>query len=128
MVKTYGLTHVSLAVGDAEKSFGFYRTVLGAVETHRQPGVIQAQTPGSRDVIVFDESKERIGAAGGVAHFGFRLTDPGDIDAAARLVEEAGGKILEKSEFCPGEPFLFAHDLDGYTIEIWYELPTSADP
>jgi hypothetical protein len=24
-------------------------------------------------------------------------------------------------EFCPGEPYLFAKDPDGYEIEIWYE-------
>jgi len=28
----------------------------------------------------------------------------------------------------PGEPYLFARDLDGYLFEIWYELPTPADP
>jgi hypothetical protein len=26
------------------------------------------------------------------------------------------------------EPFVFATDPDGYTIEIWYEIPTRVDP
>jgi catechol 2,3-dioxygenase-like lactoylglutathione lyase family enzyme len=31
-------------------------------------------------------------------------------------------------EFVPGEPYLFATDPDGYTFEIWYEVPTPVDP
>ncbi len=128
MIRTYGLTHIALAVRDAAKSFAFYEKVFGAVAVYQQEGFIQAQTPGSRDVIVFEKSKHDVGLSAGVAHFGFRLTDPADVDEAARLVEEAGGRVVEKGDFCPGEPYLFAHDIDGYTIEIWYEIPTSADP
>jgi predicted enzyme related to lactoylglutathione lyase len=61
-------------------------------------------------------------------HLGFRLVDPADIGAAAAAVEEAGGEILSRGEFVPGEPYLFCRDLDGYEIEIWYELPSPADP
>jgi catechol 2,3-dioxygenase-like lactoylglutathione lyase family enzyme len=128
MVKTYGLTHVALAVRDAGRSLRFYQQVFGAVEVYREGGFVQAQTPGSRDVLVFEENGAKAGQAGGVAHFGFRLTDPEDIDAAAREVEQAGGKILDRGEFCPGEPYLFAADPDGYVVEIWYELPTTVDP
>ena len=35
---------------------------------------------------------------------------------------------MEKGEFCPGEPYLFARDRDGYLFEIWYEIPTAVDP
>ena len=44
------------------------------------------------------------------------------------LVERAGGTIVSRGEFCPGEPYLFATDPDGYEVEIWYETPTAADP
>jgi predicted enzyme related to lactoylglutathione lyase len=77
---------------------------------------------------VFEESEEKVGEHGGVAHFGFRLVDAADIDAAAAEVERAGGKILSRGDFCPGEPYLFAADPDGYVVEIWYELPTPVDP
>ena len=59
MVRTYGLTHIALAVRDAERALGFYQAVFGVVAVYRQDGVIQAQTPGSRDVLVFDEHAPR---------------------------------------------------------------------
>jgi len=43
-------------------------------------------------------------------------------------VEGAGGTVVEQGEFCPGEPYVFARDRDGYLIEIWFELPTPVDP
>jgi len=46
---------------------------------------------------------------------------PDDIDAAIREVERAGGKLLRRGEFGPGEPFAFFADPDGYEIEVWYE-------
>ncbi len=95
---------------------------------YRNPGLLQLQTPGSRDVIVLEVGNRDLGRMGGVAHFGFRLVDPADIQAAARAVVAAGGRILEQGDFCPGEPFIFAADPDGYQVEIWYELPTSVDP
>lgn len=128
MIETHGLTHIALAVRDAERSLRFYHEVFGLVEVFRENGFIQAQTPGTRDVIVFEENRSKAGKTGGVAHFGFRLVNPADIDAAAQEVERAGGKILSRGEFCPGEPYVFAADPDGYEVEIWYELPTLVDP
>jgi len=128
MVQTYGLTHVALAVSDAERSFRFYEQVFGSVAVYRQRGFVQAQTPGCRDVLVFEENGAHRGTSGGIAHFGFRLRDPADIDAAVDAVEKAGGHILRRGDFVPGEPYVFFTDPDGYEIEIWYELPTPVDP
>jgi catechol 2,3-dioxygenase-like lactoylglutathione lyase family enzyme len=53
--------------------------------------------------------------------FGFRLVSPGDIDAAVEEVERAGGKLRQRGEFCPGCPYAYVTDPDGYEVEIWYE-------
>jgi catechol 2,3-dioxygenase-like lactoylglutathione lyase family enzyme len=128
MVKSYGLTHIALVVRDIERSFDFYRQILGMIAVYRRHKFLQMQTPGSHDAIVLEErGAEHIGESGGVIHFGFRLPDAADIDAAAEAVERAGGTILEQGEFSPGEPFLMFRDPDGYEIEIWYEPPTPVD-
>ena len=128
MVKTFGLTHVAVAVKDIARASKFYRSVLGAVEIFRSDSFVQLQTPGARDVMVFEKDPKRAGKLGGIAHFGFRLQSPKDINAAAKAVTKAGGKIKEQGEFVKGEVYLFATDPDGYEIEIWYELPTRVDP
>jgi catechol 2,3-dioxygenase-like lactoylglutathione lyase family enzyme len=127
-VRTYGLTHLALAVRDVGRSSRFYQAVFGAVEVYRDNRFAQLQTPGARDVLVLEAAPERAGPGGGIAHFGFRLRRPADIDRARAAVERAGGVVREQGEFVPGEPYLFAIDPDGYEFEIWFELPTAADP
>ena len=129
MVRTYGLTHIAAVVRDVNRASRFYRDVFGMVEVYHGDGFVQLQTPGTRDVIVFEEgSKAKAGTSGGIAHFGFRLQDPKDVDVAARAVTNAGGTVKSSGEFCPGEPYVFAADPDGYEIEIWFEIPTPIDP
>jgi catechol 2,3-dioxygenase-like lactoylglutathione lyase family enzyme len=128
MVRTRGLTHIALTVADLARSAQFYRELLGAIEVYRDTSFVQLQTPGAWDVIVLEQGKKHAGRSGGIAHFGFRLIDPADIDRAADAVVRAGGVVTEKGEFVPGEPYLFATDPDGYAIELWYELPTPVDP
>jgi catechol 2,3-dioxygenase-like lactoylglutathione lyase family enzyme len=127
-VDTYGLTHVALAVRDPQRSLQFYRAVLGVIPVYEQGDFVQAQTPGSRDVLVFERKPRQAGKIGGLAHFGFRLRRPEDIDRAKAAVLGAVGAIRESGEFVPGEPYLFLTDPDGYEVEIWYEKPTPVDP
>jgi catechol 2,3-dioxygenase-like lactoylglutathione lyase family enzyme len=128
MIKTFGLTHLALGVPNVERAFEFYSAVFGMVAVYRSDEFLQAQTPGARDVLVFERSNDNVARTGGIAHFGFRLTDPKDIAQAAKDVEAAGGTVEEQGEFVPGEPYLFARDRDGYLLEIWYEIPTTVDP
>jgi catechol 2,3-dioxygenase-like lactoylglutathione lyase family enzyme len=127
-ITTFGLTHLAVGVRDVERAFAFYERVFGMVAVYRGDGFLQAQTPGARDIIVFEAASKSLGKSGGIAHFGFRLMDPESIEAAAAAIVAAGGEIEDKGEFVPGEPYIFARDLDGYLFEVWFELPTSADP
>ena len=127
-IKTHGLTHVALAVRDPHRSMRFYQDVLGVVPVYDSEDFVQAQTPGSRDVLVFERKAGKAGKSGGVLHFGFRLQRPEDIQHAEDVVRKAGGTIKERGEFVPGEPYVFFNDLDGYQVEIWYEIPTKVDP
>jgi len=127
-VSTYGLTHVALAVADPARSLRFYQAVFGVVAVFESDDFVQAQTPGTRDVLVFERRPGEAGSRGGIAHFGFRLRDPEEIDRALAAVRGAGGEILDHGEFVPGEPYVFFSDPDGYEVEIWYEIPTPVDP
>lgn len=127
-MKTRGLTHITLAVRDPQRSLEFYRRVLGVVPVYEQDDFVQAQTPGSWDVLVFERKPAAAGKAGGIAHFGFRLERAADIDRAKAVVIAAGGTIRESGSFVPGEPYLFCTDPDGYEVEIWFEHPTPIDP
>ena len=127
-VATHGLTHLALAVRDPQRSARFYHEILGAVSVYQSDDFVQVQTPGSRDVIVFERKPRQAGKSGGVVHFGFRLLRPEDIQQAEDVVRKAGGTIKERGEFVPGEPYLFFTDPDGYEVEIWYEIPTPVDP
>jgi catechol 2,3-dioxygenase-like lactoylglutathione lyase family enzyme len=126
MIKTLGLTHLALTVSDLERSFQFYHDVFGMLAVYREKTFLQAQTPGARDILVLEKGTDNLGKSGGIKHFGFRLTDPRDIDRAATTIERAGGRILHRGEFVPGEPYVFFADPDGYEVEVWYELPTDA--
>ncbi|HMV48849.1 MAG TPA: VOC family protein [Blastocatellia bacterium] len=121
MVKTFGLTHLSLAVRDLERSLRFYEQAFGVKEYYRDETSIQVQGPGSHDVIAFELDAAHAGQTVGINHFGFRLMSPADMDQAVTEIERAGGRILRRGEFAPGCPFVYAADPDGYKIEIWYE-------
>lgn len=121
--KTYGLTHLAIAVNDVKRTLLFYQQVFDMQTMYNQQGFIQLTTPGCYDILVFEEKKDKpIGKTGGIAHFGFRLKDPADIDEIISRIISAGGTIFDKGEFVVGEPYVFFKDLDGYEVEVWYEL------
>ena len=120
--KTYGLTHIAIAVKDLTQTLAFYQKVFDVVVMYHKDDFLQVTTPGANDIIVFEKKKADYGKTGGIAHFGFRLRKPNDIDEMAKRIESAGGTIVDQGEFVPGEPFIFFKDPDGYQVEIWYEL------
>ena len=121
MVKTYGLTHITLKVQDVKRSSAFYHKVFGAQEMYHSEGFIQIQTPGCHDIIVFEQGEKSSAQGAGIVHFGFRLVRPDDIEDIVKVVEAAGGQVKDQGEFDSGEPYVFLYDPDGYEVEIWYE-------
>lgn len=121
MIATHGLTHVSLAVRDPDRSLAFYTSVFGVEEYYRDDSSIQAKGPGINDILAFERDPKHAGKTGGIQHFGFRLVSPDDIDAAVKAVVAAGGTLLRRGEFAPGFPYAYVADPDGYEIEIWFE-------
>lgn len=83
---------------------------------------VQLTTPGTHDVIVFERNIKADGKSGGIAHFGFRLRSPENIDVMEQKILKAGGIVINKGEFLPGSPYIFFTDPDGYEVEVWYEL------
>jgi catechol 2,3-dioxygenase-like lactoylglutathione lyase family enzyme len=120
-IRTHGLTHLNLAVHDPDRSLRFYDELFGVREYYRDANSIQVQGPGSHDVIAFERDPDNAGTLGGLSHFGFRLVDAADIDAAVETALRAGGSLLRRGEFAPGFPFAYIADPDGYEIEIWFE-------
>ena len=121
MVQSFGLSHISLAVRDLERTLRFYTRVFGVKEYFREASFAQVQGPGPHDIIAFELRPDAAGRPGGIGHFGFRLQSPQDIDLAVDEVERAGGIILQRGAFAPGYPYVYVADPDGYEIEIWYE-------
>src|SRR4030095_11099857 len=124
MIKTYGLTHIALAVRDLKRTLPFYKEIFGAVPMYQEETWAQVQTPGTHDIIVFEEKPSIAGKkSGGIQHFGFRLVDQVSINEIKYKLQRLKAEILDAGEFVPGEPYIFFLDPDGYEIEVWYEKP-----
>ena len=122
MIRTKGLTHIHLIVGDMKRSLRFYKSVFGMrVSFTVGKKLVFLNTPGSRDLITLHEDRDlarRVaGTSGGISHFGFELVKT-DLDVAIKEVEEAGGKLLERGEHEAGVPYAYVGDPDGYVIEL----------
>jgi len=119
---TYGLSHIAVAVKNLVVTRNFYQSVFDMEIMYEEKEFVQLTTPGTHDIIVFQNDDKADGNSGGIAHFGFRLREPQMIFELEQRILKAGGKIVDKGEFVPGSPYIFFKDPDGYEIEIWYEL------
>lgn len=117
-----GMTHIHLWVSDMERSVGFYSSVFGMTERFRHGArLVSLSTPGAKDSISlnWDPADERPkGAMGTIAHFGFRPSDPGDLDRAVEEVLAAGGSLVERGQQGEGRQYAYVADPDGYLIEL----------
>ena len=127
MIRTRGLTHVALKVGDLDRAIAFYATLLDARVLIRNDRTAEIGTPGAHDVITLEVSEEADSGSLGT-HIGFRLVEPLPVETLVAAVTGAGGTVVESGEFGPGQPYVFARDPDGYAIELWFEPENEARP
>ena len=120
---TYGFTHLAIKVKDLQRTLEFYQSVFDMQLMYHEKELIQLNTPGCNDILVFELDDENFaGKAGGITHFGFRLRSPSGLEEIYKKLIAAGTTIIDKGEFVPGSPYLFCKDPDGYTVEVWYEV------
>jgi catechol 2,3-dioxygenase-like lactoylglutathione lyase family enzyme len=93
MIKTYGLTHIALAVRDSDESLRFYEQLFGLQEYFRDEISIHARNPNGHEIVTFVRDPLNAGRPGGVLHFGFRLPTAQDMDGAVHEIEQAGGRF-----------------------------------
>ena len=106
---------------DPTKVADFYERAFGTKQYFRNETSAQVLGPGPTDVIAFELMPQEAGQAGGVIHFGLRLTAPERLEGIIDRVVAAGGKVLQRGDFGGNQPFAFVSDPDGYEIEVWYE-------
>jgi catechol 2,3-dioxygenase-like lactoylglutathione lyase family enzyme len=119
VIKTEGLNHIHLRVGNLDRSVGFSTKAFGLVEKFRVGSkMVFLGTPGAGDTITLNLEPGAVGPGGGILHFGFRLAEGQDLDRAIEEVRAAGGSLIERGEHEPGMPFAYVADPDGYVIEL----------
>lgn len=86
----------------------------------RGEGLVSLNTSGMNDSISLnsDPANDRPkGEMGTIAHFGFRLADPDDLDQAIGEVIAASGTLVERGEQGAGRRYAYVADPDGHLIE-----------
>ena len=118
MIRSRGLNHIHLNVGNLKRSVRFYQEAFGLkIKFTSGRGLVLRGSHGASDLITLCKARkgEPIGN-GGLSHFGFEMK--GAMDPCIAQVERAGGKLLERGEHQPGLAYAYLADPDGYVIEI----------
>jgi catechol 2,3-dioxygenase-like lactoylglutathione lyase family enzyme len=115
-IRTAGLDHVHLWVGDVGAALRFYGEVFGAEESFRVgERLVFVTLPDAPGVIALDGRSEE---ERNPEHVGLRLAEEADYDEATAAVERAGGRLLERGEHAPGVPYAYVADPDGNVLEL----------
>jgi catechol 2,3-dioxygenase-like lactoylglutathione lyase family enzyme len=80
VIRTRGLTQVALKVRDVDRAISFYAAVFRRSRGVPKPGVRPGADARQLRRARVRERLEGTAASGDIAHFGFRLLDPADIE------------------------------------------------
>ena len=130
MDRTYGLSHIQIAVKDIDRSLRFYQVSFGLVERFRiSPTCVMIGSPGAHDIVTINadlsDRNGPIGSTGAIAHFGFRLRSDSFMADVLRDAVEAGGAVLTTGKRGkPGsrESYAMVRDPDGYEVEVFADI------
>jgi catechol 2,3-dioxygenase-like lactoylglutathione lyase family enzyme len=76
--------------------------------------------PGEADLITLELDPDSAGLAGGIEHFGIRLTESKHFAPTLARIVAAGEKERQLGDRGEGQPFAMIADPDGYLIELWH--------
>ena len=113
-MKMNGINHVNITVSDIEKSKNFYYEVFGMEEAHRIPGFIFLRC--GRDLLTLQEG-DQINTEG--IHFGFEVNSSDELNEWKDWLKKKNVSI-DNERGDGGGAGIYFHDLDGYTIEIYF--------
>ena len=120
MPSTFGLSHIAMKVADLDRAVRFYERAFGVRQYFRNATTAHVLGPGPTDVMAFELDPEGAAKAGGLIHFGLRLTGPDALDGVVAKMLAAGGRLKERGDFGDNQPYAFVFDPDGYEIEVWH--------
>ena len=115
MVEAAWIDHIHVHVADVERAARFYRDVFAATERFRVgPQLIFLALP-SGGIVALDG---RPPSGRNPPHVGMELGPTVEIEDAVRIVEHAGGSLVERGEHAPGVQYAYLADPDGNVFEL----------
>jgi catechol 2,3-dioxygenase-like lactoylglutathione lyase family enzyme len=122
-----GLRHVALNVRDVRKSLEFYSLVLG-MKLEWMPDEDNAYLTSGADNLALHKlpAGAEPGQVQSLHHIGFVVREPGDVDAWAGRIRNAGVPLAaEPKTHRDGARSFYFHDPDGLLIQLIYHPPIS---
>lgn len=123
-IPTKGLRHVALNVADVATSVAFYTELFG-MRVVWQPDAENAYlSSGCDNLALHRASPEPPSQAAGqrLAHLGFVVADPSDVDRAAEMLSARQVPIVAAPRtHRDGSRSLYCQDPDGSLIQVLYE-------
>jgi predicted enzyme related to lactoylglutathione lyase len=102
-------------VSDLDRAVQFYKEAFGLEEAFRNEQIVFMGLPGTDAAVGLVLNAPDAGA--GPRTVGFHMDHAISHDDAARDVEAAGGRVVERGEHAPNVPFARITDPDGN--ELW---------